>query len=78
MEKKDMTEKEFWTEFWRTVALLLGVLIIASFYSCNNRRAIILEATKAGVDPVRFACAADGSNASTFNCILLAQKAEAK
>lgn len=55
-------------------AAVVAVLIIAPVTCAMQRQALIVDAIKAGADPIAARCAIEGEGASSGICLVMASK----
>lgn len=68
-----MEENAFWLRLWQSGAVAL-VLIVLTVAGCNARQVTAIERlVKDGADPVKAACAIQGSGSSPA-CVIAATK----
>lgn len=59
-----MDNNKYWLSIWKTAAVTLCVLIIASVGSCQSSKYQIRKAIEAGATPMEAACAFNHGNVS--------------
>ena len=68
-----MEENTFWLRLWQSVSVAL-VLVVLTIAGCNARQATAIERlVKDGADPIKAACAIQGSG-SVPSCVIAATK----